>query len=46
MEDADSRHVIVIGADEFSCAWTNRKVALNYHETGETEGSVMTIELQ
>jgi hypothetical protein len=46
MRIADSKHAIVIGADEFSCAWTNLKVALNYHETGDSEGSVMSIEIQ
>jgi hypothetical protein len=42
----DNKHVIVIGADNFSCAWTNQKVAVNYHETGEGAGEVMSVELQ
>ena len=46
MKVADSMHVIVIGAENFSCGWTDQKVALNYHETGEGEGSVMTVEIQ
>jgi len=46
MKVSDSKHVIVIGADDFSCSWADQKVAVNYHETGEGEGSVMTVELQ
>jgi hypothetical protein len=42
----DKSHVIVIRADNFSCAWTNQKVAVNYHETGEGAGEVMSVELQ
>jgi tetratricopeptide (TPR) repeat protein len=46
MKVADSRHVILIGADDFSCSWKNQKVALNYREVSEGEGSVMTVEIQ
>jgi hypothetical protein len=46
MKVADTRHAIVIGADNFSCDWTNQKVALNYHPTGDAEGSVMSVEIQ
>lgn len=46
MKVADTAHAIVIGADSFSCSRTNQKVALNYRETREGEGSVVSIELQ
>jgi Flp pilus assembly protein TadD len=42
----DTRHVIVIGADGFSCSWTNQKLAVNYVETRPGEGQVMSIEVQ
>ncbi len=42
----DSGRVIVIGADQFSCAWTNQKVAVNYHETVEGAGEVISVEVQ
>jgi tetratricopeptide (TPR) repeat protein len=42
----DSKHVVVIGADEFSCSWTKQKVALNYRETSDAAGSVVSIEIQ
>jgi tetratricopeptide (TPR) repeat protein len=46
MQVADSKHVLLIGADNFSCSWTKQKVALNYRETGEDEGRVFSIEVQ
>lgn len=42
----DRKNVIVIGADKFSCAWTNQNVAVNYRQTAENEGSVVTVEIQ
>ncbi len=42
----DTRHVIVIGADAFSCAWTNQKLAVNYVETSPGEGQVVSVEVQ
>jgi Flp pilus assembly protein TadD len=39
-------HAIVIGADKFSCAWTNQRVAVNYRETAEAEGNLVSIEIQ
>jgi len=46
MKVADKSHVVLIGADEFSCAWNKQKVALNYRETSEREGSVTSLEIQ
>jgi Tfp pilus assembly protein PilF len=46
MKVADRNHVILIGADEFSCAWSKQKVALNYRETSEGEGNVVSLEIQ
>jgi len=42
----DQALVIVIGADKFSCEWTNQKVAVNYRETAEDSGEIISIELQ
>jgi len=42
----DSKHVILIGADEFSCDWKNKNVALNYRERQNGEGDVVSIEVQ
>ena len=46
MQVADSKHALVIGADDFSCSWSKQKVALNYRETGVGRGRVVSIEVQ
>jgi tetratricopeptide (TPR) repeat protein len=46
MHVRDSNHVVLIGADKFSCDWTNQKVAVNYREKTDTEGQVVSLELQ
>jgi Tfp pilus assembly protein PilX len=46
MQVSDSSHVVLIGADSFSCSWTQKKVAINYHETSDSTGSVFSIEIQ
>jgi Flp pilus assembly protein TadD len=46
MKVSDTRHAIVIGADDFSCAWTQKKVAVNYRESPDGELNVMTVEIQ
>jgi Flp pilus assembly protein TadD len=43
---ADKHHVIVIGADQFSCAWTVKKVAVNYRQGGTGETDVISLEIQ
>jgi tetratricopeptide (TPR) repeat protein len=43
---ADKHQLILIGADEFSCSWTNKKVAVNYRQDGGGETNVMSLELQ
>jgi tetratricopeptide (TPR) repeat protein len=46
MQVVDSKHVLVLGGDGFSCAWNKQKIALNYRETGDATGSVVSIEIQ
>jgi tetratricopeptide (TPR) repeat protein len=46
MQVPDSKRTPVIGADEFSCSWNKQAVALNYRETGDAAGSVVSIEVQ
>lgn len=46
MRAADSAHTIVIGADNLSCAWANQKVAVNYRQTGDSQGDVISLEIQ
>jgi Flp pilus assembly protein TadD len=39
MQVRDSKQVLLIGADSFSCSWSKQKVALNYRETGDAAGN-------
>jgi tetratricopeptide (TPR) repeat protein len=43
---ADTNHVVLLGADSFSCSWSKRKVAMNYVETGAGEVRAISVELQ
>jgi tetratricopeptide (TPR) repeat protein len=45
MQVPDSQHVVLIGAEAFSCSWNTQKVALNYQETGVGTGRVVSIEV-
>jgi Flp pilus assembly protein TadD len=45
MHIGDSKHVVLIGADEFSCDWKNKSVALNYRERQDGGGDVVSIEV-
>jgi hypothetical protein len=42
----DSKHVILIGADAFSCDWKNESVSVNYRERDDGEGEVVSLEIQ
>lgn len=46
MHIRDSKHVVLIGADEFSCEWQNKAVAVNYRERQNGEGDVVSLEVQ
>jgi len=46
MKVADRNHLVLIGADEFSCSWSKQKVAVNYRETTNGEASVISLEIQ
>lgn len=43
---ADFKSLLVIGADQFSCEWKNRVVAINYRPAGKNAGEVVSIEVQ
>jgi hypothetical protein len=43
---ADYQKMALIGADQFSCQWHDRKVALNYRAMGVREGALVSLELQ
>jgi hypothetical protein len=37
---------VVMGADQLSCSWTNRKVAVNYRKNGADSGTLVSLELE
>jgi len=41
-----SKKLILIGADDFSCSWTNRKVSVNYRKSGSDQGSLVSLEFE
>ena len=42
----DSSKLLLIGADQFSCSWKNRKVLINYKPGGKTDGDLVSLEVQ
>ncbi len=46
MLTADYRKMTLIGADQFSCEWHDRKVAVNYRPMGAGQGALVSLELQ
>jgi tetratricopeptide (TPR) repeat protein len=45
MKIADRSHVVLLGADQFSCSWLKLKVAVNYREGNNGEISVISLEI-
>ena len=46
MHVSDSKALLVIGEDRFSCDWKNRAVSVNYRATGKREGEVVSVEVR
>jgi hypothetical protein len=42
----DSAHIVLIGADKFSCDWKNKNVAVNYRDRTDGDGDAVSLELQ
>ena len=40
------KKLLVMGADEFSCDWRDKKVLVNYKQGGKSDGDLVTLELQ
>jgi tetratricopeptide (TPR) repeat protein len=40
------KSLALIGADEFSCAWKNQLVSINYKAGGKTDGDLVSLELR
>ncbi len=46
MRTQNRDHLILIGADQWSCDWRNRSVAVNYRQSGDQQGDIISLELQ
>lgn len=46
MKVPDTKHALVLGADTFSCKWQKQKASINYRQTEDTAGTVISIEIQ
>jgi tetratricopeptide (TPR) repeat protein len=46
MHAPDSKSLLTIGEDQFSCEWKNRPVSVNYRATGKNTGELVSIELR
>jgi tetratricopeptide (TPR) repeat protein len=46
LHTANSAKTVIIGADQLSCSWTKQKVAVNYRETGDGQGDIISLEVQ
>lgn len=42
----DFKSLTLVGADEFSCTWKNREVAVNYKAGGKSDGDLVSLELE
>jgi Flp pilus assembly protein TadD len=42
---ADTRSLVLVGAEAFSCDWRGRDVAVNYREGGQADGDLISLEL-
>jgi tetratricopeptide (TPR) repeat protein len=42
----DYKSMTLVGADEFSCAWKDRRVSVNYRAEGRSGGNLVSIEVQ
>ena len=42
----DYKALTLVGADQFSCAWKNRPVSVNYKAGGKSDGDLVSLEIQ
>src|SRR5438128_10351873 len=46
LRSEDYKSITLIGADEFSCDWKGRSVAINYRAGGKADGDLVSLEIQ
>ena len=40
------KSLLMVGAEEFSCGWTNRAIVVNYKAGGNADGDLVSVEVQ
>ena len=46
LHTSDYKSLLLIGADEFSCDWSDRNVSVNYKPSGAAEGDLVSLEVR
>ena len=46
LRTADYKSLMLVGADTFSCDWSDRSVAVNYKPGGKADGDLVSLELR
>ena len=46
LRTTDYKSLLLIGADTFSCDWTNRSVSVNYKAGGLSDGDLLSVEIR
>jgi hypothetical protein len=46
LRTADYKSLLLIGADTFSCAWSDRSVSVNYRAGGAADGDLVSVEVR
>ena len=46
LRTSDYKSLLLIGADTFSCDWTNRAISVNYKPGGTADGDLMSVEVR
>jgi hypothetical protein len=46
LRTADYKSLLLIGADNFSCEWSNRSVSVNYKPGGVADGDLVSVEVR
>ncbi len=46
LRTADYKSLLLIGADAFSCEWSNRSVSVNYKPGGVSDGDLVSVEVR
>jgi hypothetical protein len=46
LRTADYKALILVGADQFSCDWTDRLISVNYKAGGKADGDLVSLEMR